>query len=169
MKRGGGSGPDVEQAGSLERSPREGPGEDAVVGAEKLLLAELGPEQPPGRAHAGIDHHDVQRAGGKGRAGLADEPGGGADVVRGHVVRDIDERERRAGVQEPPLHLGDVAGAGAEVGGERDDTGHGGTRERRESLLAAGTQVPNLSHHGPTIRDTLCYDEKGPQGDRVRG
>jgi hypothetical protein len=37
---------------------------------------------------------------------------------------DIDERERLPGVQEPALHLGDVAGAGAEVGGECDDPRH---------------------------------------------
>ena len=130
------------------RRRREQAGEHAIVGAEKLLISDPGPHEPPRRAHAGIDDDDMERACGKGAAGLADEPGRGADVLRGQVVGDIHERERRVGVEEPALHLGHVAGAGSEIGGERDDAGHESTRVYATTRLHRGAR----GGHGNTLR-----------------
>ena len=93
MKRRRGVGRHGDRAGGTLRKPSQGQREQAVVGAEKLLGADPRPDEPTARAHAWIDDDDVQRVGGKGEAGLADEPGCPTDVVRGHVVRDVDECE----------------------------------------------------------------------------
>lgn len=103
---------------------RSRPAEETVVGAEKLLPSDPGPDEAAEGAHAWIDHDDMERAGRKCEAGLADQPGGRPDVVRRQVVGDVDEVNRLPCVQQPSLDLRDVARPAAEVGGERDDAEH---------------------------------------------
>lgn len=126
-----------------------------IQGTKRWLIVRLIPRRPafpkqPSRCdRPGIDHDQVERAGGNGGAGLPDEPGRGPHIMGGvEVVGDIEERAQRPSMQEPPLYyLRNLAGARTEISGEGDDAGNGCLHPTPAGTPRSRCRLPRLERH----------------------
>jgi hypothetical protein len=96
-------------------------GQHAVVGRHELVIAGVGGDAPARGADARIDHREEHGAGRKVAIRSGQFEGAGEHVVRGNLVRDINERRVRANRQRDPLHRAGIVIARPEVGQQGDD------------------------------------------------
>ena len=95
--------------------------EHAVVGRQEVVPVAAHQDGPPLRAHAGVNHHQVDGARRKGGPGLRQSEGRVQDVIGQDVVADVNDFRFGIDPQDDALHGCDVVVGGAEVGQQGDD------------------------------------------------
>ena len=93
----------------------------AVVGRDERVVAGVGGDAAARRADAWIDDDEENRAGGKIAIGRGELERAAEHIVRGDVVRDVDQRHVRTDPERDAFHRACVVIARAEVGEHGDD------------------------------------------------
>src|SRR5690606_11295818 len=93
----------------------------SVVGGDENVPSYPPREREPGGTHARVDHHDMHSPPGKITVAGRQQESGGFDVVRWHLMGDVNDRYPGIVVENDPLHRPDEVVAGPEVGEQCDD------------------------------------------------
>ena len=125
LERAADRGPRVLALAQLDDADRRTLGEDRreqpVVGTDQPVVAHVGGQTAPRRAHARIDHRHEDSADRKTGVARREQTRPGAHVVWRHVVAEVHQRGVGTHAQHHALHGGHVVVAQAKIGEEGDD------------------------------------------------
>ena len=118
------------------------------------------------RAHARIDHHQVDGAGGEPVPGAREHVLAGADVARRNLMGDVDQDRSVGPRQQRGFQLAHVAVGDAEVGEEGNDAaGHAGCARFRQAppsqnppmATPRATDVREIAHQIPATPSAAAH------------
>jgi hypothetical protein len=121
-------------------------GQHAIIGRHEAIVAGVGRDAAARRADAGVDDHQEDGAGRKIAVRCGEFERAAEHIMRGHVVRDVDERRVGANPQRHTLHRAGVVIARAKVGEQGDDRArHRSSLPKCRGVLLSDGRMPERS------------------------
>jgi hypothetical protein len=97
-------------------------GQQAIIGADKIMFAQARRQRASLRAHAGIDHIDVHAAGRKERGRAPKGVGAFLNVLRRNRMADVDDLYLRGNPIDHTFQDACKSAAKSEIGGEGNNS-----------------------------------------------
>src|SRR5215510_11717880 len=123
--------------------------EDPVIRPDEKISAGLGDDRAARRPHAGINHHEVYRPGGKIVVTRAERERGRLNVMSRHVVRDVDDLGLRVDSEDDAFYCWNEVVAEAEIGEKGDHKSSG------QWIVGSSAHYPLPTAHYPLFPSLL--------------